>query len=194
MEQIGRANAAKIAEFKYPAHQYTIAWHFDQSSCHKAYTEDALNPRVMNVNPGGQQPVMRDTVWAGAVQKLVDENGVPKGMKRVLQERGINTATMVTDDMRTVLANHEDFRTEKTLLIVIFHFTLHTNTVALITHWMCKAMCMAHCGSLKSIGCVDKPDGSWNTEWQRFYSTNFVVCTGWIVWWLTSTAFSNCVK
>ena len=83
-------NATRIAEFKYPAHQYTIAWHFDQSSCHKAYTEDALNPRVMNVNPGGHQPVMQDTVWAGAVQKFVDENGVPKGMKRVLQEREIH--------------------------------------------------------------------------------------------------------
>ena len=33
---------------------------------------------------------MRDTVWAGAVQKFVDENGVPKGMKRVLQEREIH--------------------------------------------------------------------------------------------------------
>ena len=62
----------------------------DQSSCHKAYAEDAMNPRVMNVNPGSHQPVMRDTVWAGAVQKFVDENGVPKGMKRVLQERGIH--------------------------------------------------------------------------------------------------------
>ena len=109
-------NAAQIVEFKYPAHRYTIVWHFDQSSCHKAYAEDALNSQVMNVNPGGQQPVMRDTVWAGAVQKLVNEDGVPKGMKRVLQERGINTATMVADDMRTVLANHDDFRTEKTLV------------------------------------------------------------------------------
>ena len=75
MENIN--NAAKMAEFKYPAHQYTVAWHFDQSSCHKAYAE------------------------------------VPKGMKR---ERGINSTTMVADDMRTVLANHEDFRTEKTLV------------------------------------------------------------------------------
>ena len=129
-------NAAKIAEFKYPVHQYTIAWHFDQSSCHKAYAADALNPRVMNVNPGGQQPVMRDTVWAGAVQKLVDENGVPKGMKRVLQERGINTATMVADDMRTVLANHEDFRTEKTL---VEHFlTNRGHKVFLIPKFHCE--------------------------------------------------------
>ena len=28
----------------------------------------------------------------------------------LLEERGINTANMNTDDMRVVLANHEDFR------------------------------------------------------------------------------------
>ena len=46
--------AAWIAEFKYPAHRYTIVRYFDQSSCHKAYAEDALNPQVMKANPGGQ--------------------------------------------------------------------------------------------------------------------------------------------
>ena len=35
----------------------------------------------MNVRPGGAQPCMHDTVWAGKAQKIVDENGVPKGMK-----------------------------------------------------------------------------------------------------------------
>ena len=42
---------------------------FDQSSCHKAYADDALNASRMNVHPGGKQPCMRDTVWAGRVQK-----------------------------------------------------------------------------------------------------------------------------
>ncbi len=35
--------AAKIAEFKYRSDKYTLVWLFDQSSCHKAYAEDALN-------------------------------------------------------------------------------------------------------------------------------------------------------
>lgn len=130
-------NAARIAEYKYPSDRYTIVWLFDQSSCHKAYAEDALNSRV-NVNPGGQQPVMHDTMWAGAIQKLVDENGVPKGMKRVLQERGINTATLVADDMRTILANHEDFRTEKTL---VEHFLINRgHKVFLITKFHCDSI------------------------------------------------------
>ena len=63
--------------------------------------------------PGGMQPAMRDTMWGGQVQKMVDANGVPKGMKQVLEERGINTSTMVAADMRVVLANYEDFCTEK---------------------------------------------------------------------------------
>lgn len=70
----------------------------------------------MNVYCGGEQAVMRDTVWAGKVQHLVDDEGVPKGMKQVLEERGINTATLKGADMRIILANHEDFRTEKTIV------------------------------------------------------------------------------
>ena len=57
---------------------------------------------------------MRDTTWAGKVQKMVNDNGVPKGMRRVLDERVNNTARMSADDMRVVLANHRDFQEEKT--------------------------------------------------------------------------------
>lgn len=70
----------------------------------------------MNVKPGGKQPAMRDTKWGGRVQKMVDAEGVPKGMKAILEERGINTSQMVKDDMRIILSNHEDFKTEKTIV------------------------------------------------------------------------------
>jgi len=110
------ADAVAIAEFKYPPQKNTIVFIFDQSSCHKAYAEDALNASKMNVRPGGKQPCMRDTVWAGRVQKMVDDKGVPKGMKKVLEERGINTSRMKADDMRTVLSFHDDFQNEKTLV------------------------------------------------------------------------------
>ena len=36
-------------------------WLFDQSCCHYAYGEDALNARKIKVHPGGAQPRMRDT-------------------------------------------------------------------------------------------------------------------------------------
>ena len=96
------ADAVAIAEFKYPPQKNTIVFIFDQSRCHKAYVEDALNASRMNMRPGGKQPCMRDTVWAGQVQKMVDGKGVPKGMKKILEEHRINTSRMKADDMRTV--------------------------------------------------------------------------------------------
>ena len=109
-------DAVVIAEHVYPGDNHTLVWLFDQSSCHKAFAEDALNARRMNVRPGGNQPQMRDTVWGRKVQTMVMADGTPKGMKMVLEERGINTSRMNADNMRIVLANHEDFRTEKTLV------------------------------------------------------------------------------
>ena len=82
-------------------------WLFDHSSCHTAYAPNALNARKMNVNPGGVQPLMRDTVWEGRVQRMVFNIGnVAQGLKMVLKERGINTTSLRADDMRKILANH----------------------------------------------------------------------------------------
>ena len=109
-------NAVKIADIKYPSDKYTKVCFFDQSSGHCAFKDDSLNVRRMNVGPGGAQPRMRDTVWNGKVQKMVLSNGQPKGMRLILQERGINTTGMKAADMRIVLANHADFKYEKTAL------------------------------------------------------------------------------
>ena len=46
---------------------------------------------------------------------MINEDGSAKGLCTILRERGINTATMKADDMRTVLSYHEDFVTEDTL-------------------------------------------------------------------------------
>ena len=63
--------------------------------------------------PGGNQPSMQDAIWGWQVQKMVTENETPKGMKMVLEERGINMARMNADDMRIVLANHEDLELKR---------------------------------------------------------------------------------
>ena len=47
---------------------------------------------------------------------MVNANGEAKGMKQVLEERGINTATLLADDMRTILSYHHDFANEKTMV------------------------------------------------------------------------------
>ena len=37
---------------------------------------------------------MYDTVWAGKVQMTTFSLGVPKGVKKILEEHGINTDTL----------------------------------------------------------------------------------------------------
>lgn len=104
--------AVAIAEVKYPKEEgWKQVWVFDQSSCHKAMADDALDVNARNIKPGGKQAIMRDTVWAGRPQRMVFESGVAKGMKAVLEERGINTAQLVGDQI--ILQNHDDFRNEK---------------------------------------------------------------------------------
>ena len=44
---------------------------FDNAPSHRKMADDSLNADKMNVGPGGKQPRMRDTVWGGAVQKMV---------------------------------------------------------------------------------------------------------------------------
>ena len=106
--------AIKIAEFKYPKSDgWRHVWIFDHSSCHAAMAEDSLDVSKMNVNPGGKQRVMRNGYWNGKVFKMNFAIGVPKGLRIVLQERGVDTTNMNADQMREVLKQHPDFRDEK---------------------------------------------------------------------------------
>ena len=54
----------------------------------------------MNVGPGGKQTIMCDTTWNGALQTMVRADGKAKGMKMILEERGVDTKNMRAEDMR----------------------------------------------------------------------------------------------
>ena len=113
--------AVKIAEIKYPKEDgWRHVWVFDHSSCHAAMANDALDVNKMNVKPGGQQRIMRDTTWNGKVWKMYfeDKDGkkVAKGMKMVLEERGVSTVGKNGDWMRETLAKHSDFKEEKSMI------------------------------------------------------------------------------
>jgi hypothetical protein len=61
---------------------------FDNSTNHRAYASDALLVSRMNLNPGGGQPKMRTTTMRDdTIQEMVFEDGTPKGMKVILEER-----------------------------------------------------------------------------------------------------------
>lgn len=88
----------KLAETKYPMTEgYLHVWIFDHSSCHAAKVDNALDVSQVNVKPGGKQPAMRGTIWQGRLQQLMFNIGVPKGMKIILEERGINTRNVTAD-------------------------------------------------------------------------------------------------
>ena len=61
---------------------------------------------------------MHSTVWNGQPQLLVqpDGRGTPKGLKLVLEERGIDTAGMKKQEMIENLSRHEDFTRQTTIL------------------------------------------------------------------------------
>ena len=112
MEQV--AKAVPIAEAKYPLSQgYRHIWCFDHSCNHTAFAEDALIASKMNKGSGGKQPKMRDMVWNGQPQTMTLPDGRPKGAALVLEERGYNTRGMKLEEMRAILADHDDFKNEK---------------------------------------------------------------------------------
>ena len=110
---------------------------FDNSSSHAKLADDTLNATNMNLNPGGKQPIMRDTIFNGQIQSMVfpadypDEKlrGNPKGMKIILQERGLwesglkgfcgNKNVLLENPKccaRHILAAQEDFLNQKPIL------------------------------------------------------------------------------
>ena len=120
---------------------------FDNAPSHRKVVDDALNADRMNVGPGGKQPIMRDTVWGGQVQRLVDDDGIPKGMKNVLQERGVDISGMKCKDMRDLLKTFPDFKQQTTILedyvnrreyICIFYPKFHCE-LSPIEHVWCQA-------------------------------------------------------
>ena len=115
------ARAIEMAEIKYPKEDgWRHVWVFDHSSCHATMADDALDVNKMNVKPGGKQRVMRDTTWNGKVWKMYyaarDGSKVAKGMKMVLEERGVSTVGKTGEWMRRMLGQHSDFRDEKSMI------------------------------------------------------------------------------
>ncbi|RPB06967.1 hypothetical protein P167DRAFT_477251, partial [Morchella conica CCBAS932] len=94
--------AIKIFEAAHPGCQALFL--FDNATSHSAFAEDALKSSKMNKGPGGEQPHMRDGYWYNENREKViqymnysqDDEGIPlnfrgqpKGLQKVLEERGI---------------------------------------------------------------------------------------------------------
>ena len=89
---------------------------FDNAPSHKKIADNQLNVEKINVSSGWKQPVMRDTVWSGNVQHLVLDDGDTKGMKIVVEQRGVDTHGMNAEMVREKLNTYEDLKIQKTIL------------------------------------------------------------------------------
>ena len=78
--------------------------------------EDALVASRLQAYSGGGQPAMRDTVWNGRPQRLVDSKGVPIGARAICKMRGIDIKGKKLDDLKAILAQHPDLANEKSQL------------------------------------------------------------------------------
>ena len=105
LQQVGKT--VDIFEEKYPG--VTGMFIFDNAPSHFKKADDVLNPDKMNVSDGGKQPFARDTVWNGQIQKMTTQDGSQKGMRSVLEERGVDTHGMKAEQMRQELRKFEDF-------------------------------------------------------------------------------------
>src|SRR4051812_48781162 len=114
--------AVRAAEEKFPYAR--LVFLLDNSPNHKKFSDDALNVTKMNVKPGGKQPKMHNTHWGPnkTFQSMVDDKGKPKGLKKVLEERGVNTTGFklnhpdLRKDYRKRLSEFDDFQNEKPIL------------------------------------------------------------------------------
>ena len=111
-------DALYIADIKYPSSEYDIIWLLDQSSGHTKMGEDSLNASKLDKKPGGKQPQMRDILYNGKLKGLVFDDETTKGAETILNEGGVDTDTtgMSMDDMRKLLATHDNFKHETTIL------------------------------------------------------------------------------
>ena len=106
--------AIDIFEKKYPTAQGMFI--FDNAPLHRKKPEDALDPDKMNISNGGKQPVMHDTTWNGSTQKMTLSDGRQKGMKMVLEERGVDTHGMNAAQMQLELKKFPDFQQSTTIV------------------------------------------------------------------------------
>ena len=47
---------------------------------------------------------------------MVNTDGTAKGLRIILQERGINASSLKADDKKTILSNHDDLMKKKRIL------------------------------------------------------------------------------
>src|SRR5689334_22030220 len=109
----------KIFEILHPGCLALVA--YDNSSNHDVMAADALVASRLNLKDGGKNVCKLRDGWfdapdgARCIQTMMSENGKQKGIRRILQERGLFEPGMKLDEARKLLASQPDFASQKPL-------------------------------------------------------------------------------
>ncbi len=140
---------------------------FDNSTNHGAFATDALSVSNMNLKTGGKQNKLRNGWYERdghrVVQPMVTgpdlshcfDIGTAKGIKFVLEERGLWTAGLKLDSAKELLASQPDFVAQKSLVeeaieasghVALFLPKFHCEFIFIKLYWgALKYFCREHC-------------------------------------------------
>lgn len=159
----------KIFEVLHPGCTALVA--YDNSSNHHAMSKDALVANRVNLKDGGKNvPRFRDGWYLNdegvrTVQSMTAPGGLQKGIKSILEERGLFVPGMRLNDARKLLSLQPDFVAQRPLLKetvedtrhhIIFYPKFHPEFNFIEMYWgACKAFTRKNCdyswNALKAI-------------------------------------------
>ena len=95
---------------------------FDNSQNHRALPPDALRASLLNLSDGGKNVKPQRPGWyfqngQKVAHHMQNPDGVQKGIRTILKERGLWKDGMLLKDAREILSDEQDFKSQKQWLV-----------------------------------------------------------------------------
>lgn len=149
----------KIFDILHPDCTALVA--YDNSANHHAMANDASVASRLNLKDGGKSISLQRDGWfqnrdgSRIVQSMLSDTGKQKGLRTILEERGLFVPGMKLAEARILLSSQPDFVGQKPLLVenveeaghsIIFYPKFHPEFNFIEMFWgSCKAFTRKHC-------------------------------------------------